>query len=161
MRGLVIGGWKSGLLLDGQPPNVLAAKAFLRIVLVDSSPTLQQLAYALDQLACSYHETPLTEPDDAEHQPLKSGIDGKEIGSRFPHLGYYPVVDPTEDIEQPMLVGDAVDDLMDISADLQEVLWRFENVSEADAHWHFRFLFEIHWGQHLRDLSRYLHSTLY
>ncbi len=143
------------------PSNIDAAKAFLQLVLVDIDPTPQHLAYALDQLACSYHETPITEPDDAEHEPLKSEIDGKKIGARFPHLGYYSVVDPTEDFEQSLMVGDAIDDLLDISKDLQEVLWRFDNVSEADAHWHFRFLFEVHWGQHLRDLSRYLHSTLY
>lgn len=143
------------------PSNIVAAKSFLQLVLLDSEPTAQRLARALDQLACSYHETPITDPDEADHEPLKSDIDGQIIGARFSQLGYYSDVDPLDDVEQPMQVGDAIDDLLDIATDLKEVLWRFENVSEADAHWHFRFLFEIHWGPHLRDLSRYLHSVMH
>lgn len=161
MQGLVIGGLKSGLMLDEQPPNIRAAKAFLNIVFVDSNPTVGQLAHALDELACSYHNTPITEPDDDDHEALRPNIQAKQIGARFSQLGYYSVVYPTDDLEQSMLTGDAIDDLLDISSDLHEVLWRFENVSEDDAHWYFRFLFEIHWGRHLRDLSRYLYARLH
>jgi hypothetical protein len=48
--------------------------------------------------------------------------------------------------------------LADIVGDLEEVVWRYETLGADDAYWHLRFLFLIHWGQHLRELSLYLHA---
>jgi hypothetical protein len=141
------------------PPNLVAAKAFLNVVLVERDPTLATLTRSLDQLAVAYHETPATEVDDSDQEPPDPEFDYKQIAARFPQLGYYSVVDPGDGLDQPVMVGDAIDDLLDISRDLHKVLWRFENVSVDDAHWHFQFLFEAHWGQHLRELSVYLHNA--
>ncbi|MFN7134579.1 MAG: DUF5063 domain-containing protein, partial [Myxococcales bacterium] len=57
-----------------------------------------------------------------------------------------------------IMVGDAIDDIVDIANDLQQVVWRWETTSEADALWHFRFSFTSHWGAHLRALQLYLHE---
>jgi hypothetical protein len=58
-------------------------------------------------------------------------------------------------------MGAGWDDLADITSDLREVLWCWENTSEADAAWHFRFLYQIHWGRHLHNLRSYLHMRLF
>lgn len=60
--------------------------------------------------------------------------------------------------ESEIGVGDAVDDLADIAMDLAGVAWRFEHTSAADALWHYEHLYRIHWGEHLRDLQRFLHE---
>jgi hypothetical protein len=65
------------------------------------------------------------------------------------------VLEPTS-----AMVGNAIDDLTDISGDLREVLWRYETLGADDALWHFHFLFLIHWGQHARELSLYLHALI-
>jgi hypothetical protein len=63
-----------------------------------------------------------------------------------------PFSDPTA-VDEKGMVGDAIDDLADIAADLEEVVWA------DDAHWHYKFLFEVHWGMHLRELALYLHAN--
>ncbi|HET6941361.1 MAG TPA: hypothetical protein VFH89_04275 [Sphingomicrobium sp.] len=55
------------------------------------------------------------------------------------------------------MVGDAVDDLTDITQDMRAVVWFADNVGRDDAHWAFR-LFFFHWGRHARELSLYLHA---
>jgi hypothetical protein len=72
------------------------------------------------------------------------------------------VVDPTQiNIEQSITAGDAIDDLADIVQDLEEVIWRFENVGSEDGLWHFKSLYRMHWGRHLRELSLYLHAKIW
>lgn len=118
------------------------------------------LSRRLDELALSYHDTPHGDPDESEERPEPEGrVEHAEIGRRFPTLGYYGSADPKE-VPGEALVGDAIDDIMDITNDLKEVLWRFDRFGPADAHWHFRFLYQVHWGEHLRNLARYLHSYL-
>lgn len=52
----------------------------------------------------------------------------------------------------------AVGDLVEIAADLMEVLWLFDNASENDAIWQFRWGYRHHWGRHLHELRVYLHA---
>jgi hypothetical protein len=37
----------------------------------------------------------------------------------------------------------------------------FDVTEEEDVLFHFRFLFETHWGQHLRSLQQYLHALAF
>ncbi len=60
-----------------------------------------------------------------------------------------------------MLVGDAIDDLVDIVLDLQSSVWLFDNGHINDAHWHFRFSYEHHWGEHLQGLRLHLHELIF
>jgi hypothetical protein len=99
---------------------------------------------------------PLKTMSDLQPRP---GLNIAHMAQRFPALGYYGCADPKE-VPGKAVVGDAIDDIMDITNDLQEVLWRFDRFGASDAHWHLRFLYQIHWGKHLRDLARYLHSRL-
>jgi hypothetical protein len=102
---------------------------------------LLALAQALDALAMAYHHT----PDVADHRDCKSVPAGnyderrKSISPRFPELGLYASIVPGPPSDLDGVVGDAIDDLVDIALDLEEVLWRSEHVSQEDAAWHFRF----------------------
>ena len=143
--------------------TVAVARNFLRLVEEGPVPTERQLLKALDELAVAYHQTPAGDPDDGDSIPPERDWKAykerhERLGKRFPDCGYYAVSNPTGALNELAMVGDAIDDLADISADLDQVLWRFENVGADDAHWHFRFLFEMHWGMHLRELSLYLHA---
>ena len=63
-------------------------------------------------------------------------------------------------VRRMALVGDAIDDILDITNDLKEILWRFDRFGADDAHWYFRMLYQIHWGEHLRGLAGYLYWRL-
>ena len=52
----------------------------------------------------------------------------------------------------------AVDDLSGVIDDLQNIKWRFDNTSEADALREFELGFRTHWGHHLRSLQLILHN---
>ena len=82
------------------------------------------------------------------------------IGNRFPSLGYYniPSTISVNVGEAEMHTGDALDDLADIANELSECVWRWQNNSENDALWHFRFSYETHWRSHLRSLQLYLQA---
>jgi hypothetical protein len=142
------------------PPNISAARRFIDLATMGARPSNEALVRCLDELALSYHDTPIGEPNESDDRPPpETRVKYADIGARFPDLGYYGTADPQE-VSGETVVGDAIDDILDITNDLKEVVWRFERFGGQDAHWYFRFLFQIHWGKHLRDLARYLHSRL-
>ncbi len=141
-------------------PTIAAARRFLALVEDGRPPSTEQLARALDELAMAYHHTPEGDPAHKDHKPQSrefSELFGRYSG-RFPNLGFYPVTDPSGLLSAEPMVGDAIDDLADITQDLEKVIWRFENVGADDAHWYFRLGYQIHWGRHLRELALYLHA---
>jgi hypothetical protein len=112
-------------------------------------------------LACVRHDVESTF-DEADHPDPPASTYGEWRAlacARFPNYGLYndavPVTHSIGDGE--VALGDAIDDLADIASELADVAWRFENTSEADALWHFGNSYDWHWGQHLRDLQRYIH----
>jgi hypothetical protein len=143
-----------------------AVHAFLQLPTrrVTQDERLAALSRALDQLAAAYHQTPEVEPSERVQDPPDRG-DYREIrrsmAEAFPEFSVYPVGDVAKDVSagdaMQALIGDAIDDLADITRDLQEVTWRWENVGLDDAAWHFRFGYEIHWGRHLHNLRSYVH----
>lgn len=142
------------------PSNISVARRFVDLATIGLVPSIGALARCVDELALSYHDTPLGEPNESEEAP-PSEIDTThaEVAARFPDLGLYGTVFGI-DVPGEAVVGDAIDDIMDITNDLKEVLWRFDRFGDDDAHWHFRMLFEIHWGEHLRGLAYYLYWRL-
>lgn len=79
--------------------------------------------------------------------------------SAFPSLGLYHAAPAGDVREEPeCLIGDAVDDLVDILLDLREVLWFADRKEIENAYGQFLLSFRSHWGQHLRALQSYLHS---
>jgi hypothetical protein len=120
------------------------------------------LRVALDRLALASH---FAEPafDEANYPaptvPTYDVLRAK-VAPLFPELGYYnAALDMVDNVGDSELgVEDAIDDLVDIARELQNVLLRWETTSEADALWHFRHGFKSHWGKHLRSLQLYLHE---
>jgi hypothetical protein len=119
----------------------------------------EKLKLLLDHLALSQHFLKF-EFDEAEYGDAPRRRDGlrKLVAARFPNYGYYNTVDDVsvKIAETGVGVGDAIDDIEDIAADLFETKWRLENNSIADGLFHYRNGFQTHWGRHLRDLQLYL-----
>lgn len=82
----------------------------------------------------------------------------KNIAGNFEDFGYYTTVLDIEDLDSAdnTAIGDAIDDLTDITTDLLEVKWRIENNSLANGLWFFEFIFKAHTQQHLLDLLNYM-----
>lgn len=139
------------------PSHLAAARRFVALATKEHAPAIDVLARSLDELALSYYDTPPGMPDENAPAPPEPVFTHASVGSRFPELGLYGVANPSETAGS-VIVGDAIDDILDIARDLSEVIWRYENVGAEDADWHFRLLYQCHWGVHLRDLSRYLHE---
>jgi hypothetical protein len=121
----------------------------------------QALILALDKLALAYHfsehqfdKKDYPEPPSKDYQQHRA-----IVTQRFPNFGYYNLPEVvTSKISDPgVIVGDALDDITDIALDMQEVRWRWDNTSDLDALWHFRFKY-WHWGNHLRELQFYLYK---
>jgi hypothetical protein len=124
---------------------------------------IQKLILSLDELAMVSHtqldytfdEHDYPDPPERDYAAFRASV-----GKLFPSLGFYNVaLDISDKIAQTSLaVGDAIDDIVDIAGDLNEVLWRLNNTSENDALFHFHLYFRSHWGRHLRNLQLCLHD---
>lgn len=81
-------------------------------------------------------------------------------GERFRGLGYYNEAGKiiTEIGTAETVVGDAIDDLVELACELRDVAWCWENTSEEDALWRLGSRFRHHWGAQLRSLQLYLHA---
>ena len=134
-----------------------AARRFITLATEGEAPSIEDLSEALDRLILAYHLTPRGDVSGDDREPPDTDHGYQLIGERFPAFGYYASVDPSE-TEAEAALGDAIDDIADIVRDLRDVLWYLENSGVDEAHWQFRFLFEIHWGRHARDLALYLHA---
>ena len=86
----------------------------------------------------AYDETAYPDPPTRDYQRLRA-----EISKNFPQLGHYCTAEgnPQQIDKASVLVGDAIEDLTDIVADLIEVHWCFKNTSFTNALWHFEFSF--------------------
>jgi hypothetical protein len=128
---------------------------------------LPALAHTLDRLALAYHDTEsmALDEDDTPDPPVQDYGPLRDQAVRsFPGLGYYHSSSsvPLEVEENATLtLGDGIDDVADITGELLEVMWRWENNGPADAVWYFRFSYEAHWGRHLHSLRSYLHTLMF
>ncbi len=82
----------------------------------------------------------------------------QNIESNFKDFGIYKTILNINDINslEDSALGDAIDDLTDISIDLLEIKWRIENNSLADGLWFFEQTFSSHIQQHILDLLNYM-----
>ncbi len=73
-------------------------------------------------------------------------------------LGVYNI--PERVTDRPMqcglMLGDAIDDILDITNELRATHWLMEQGHTVDAHWHFAFGYDQHWRYHSRCLLWYL-----
>lgn len=137
-----------------------AVAAFVRYATDPGEKSPCDFLRICDLVLASYHHSPdlfdardLPEPPDVEYSEIRD-----LVLQRFPSYGLYNTPDHTltHIAESGVIVGDAIDDITDTVKDFQEVLWRYDHTSEADAIWHFRFGYRSHWGRHVRDLQFYL-----
>ena len=125
---------------------------------------LQNLAKALDRLAWTYHETrTLSGPEgyQANHKPDYAEVRAL-VTKYFPDFGLYPVIQPLSDINSTPDMGDAIDDLADIWAEMIEVklLWDAGLMSAAGIQ--FKLGYEFHWGRHhLHPLRNYISALTF
>ncbi|UDL88922.1 hypothetical protein LGH82_28085 [Mesorhizobium sp. PAMC28654] len=145
-------------LIDGSSA-IAAARNFVQLVLEGMPPANEALSCALDQLVSAYHKTPRGKPADTDLTG-RSGDSStlyEALAVRFPDYRFYPVADPRAGAEAKSMMGDALEDIRDVTLDMWEVIWRAEHLGLDDAHWHFYLLFSD-WGRHMRELSLYLHA---
>lgn len=97
---------------------------------------------------------------DFPYENLKENIE-----KNFPSFGWYNLLLDCHKIkykngevlpEVDLVLGDPIDDITDILKDLLEVKWRFDNNSEDDAIWNFKFIMKHHSEQHLVHLLKFL-----
>jgi hypothetical protein len=122
------------------------------------------LASSLHRVAASTTgiQTAFDQQDWPEPPVIGYSLRRERIVQRFPQLGYYNIAANIcgSAGASEVNVGDAVDDLADIVGDLADVLWRWENTSQADALWHMQLSYRQHWGAHLRALQLHLYERL-
>lgn len=120
----------------------------------------EKLNFLLDKLALAQHfATYVFDDKDYADAPRRDyGELRKLVRAQFPNYGHYNLVkDVTKEIgNTEAIVGDAIDDIVDIAKDLAEVKWRWENNSPDDALWSLKQDFLFHWNEHLRELQIYL-----
>ena len=82
----------------------------------------------------------------------------QNVASNFKDYGLYKTILDINDIDnlKDNAIGDSIDDLSDIIADLLEIKWRIENNSLADGLWFFQLIFYSHTQQHILDLLNYM-----
>ncbi|QGX96860.1 hypothetical protein EI983_00610 [Roseovarius faecimaris] len=138
---------------------VRAADQFLKDVWTGEPPTVSRLIELLDALIASYHLTTEAIAPEATTDPpnrdWKAVYD--QTAKRFPNLGLYPIADPLAEGAGTLMMGDAIDDIADITSDLRDVVWVAENHGAKCADTHFRQLY-VHWGTHARELLLLLHA---
>lgn len=112
-----------------------------------------------DRIVAAYHEARYTFDD----RPLPDCPRSEPIGRReaisalFPGYGFYCLTSPKmEEFASDAMIGDAIDDLSDLTRDFEEIIWCFDHTSADDALWHFHTGYWQHWGQHMRELQLYL-----
>jgi len=139
---------------------ISAIQQYLDALEGKAGSTLSDLARALDNLVLTYHQTADVEPDTVDSEAPR--IEEKPLidaaAAAHPDLDWYALVTPEDGPEQQVGMSIAVGDLVEIAADLHEVLWLFEHAGHNDAVWDFRFGYQTHWGRHLHEVRTYLHS---
>ena len=109
-------------------PTVVAARTFLSTVWEGEVPTDEALLAALDRLVAVYHETPAGNVTQEVEAPRQDGASlFAELAARYPHYGSYPVADPMNSGDDTLMLGNAIDDLADLSNDMREVTWLAEH----------------------------------
>ena len=126
----------------------------------NTTSTPRDIAVSLDDLVRVYFETPEVEPESenaTEAPRIDEAAFGQNAARFFASDEVIWLIDPEGGPDQEAMCTFATSELAEIAGDLTKVLWEFENGSEADAIWEFRFGYQSHWGDHLHRVRQYLH----
>jgi len=116
---------------------------------------LDKLALAASESTVLYDESNYIGGSDEDEENLRS-----MICNRFPNYGYYNTPGSiSEKIgESEIEVGDAIDDLLDITKELRSISNNWDKLGAEKAASAFSAAFYYHIGDHLRELQLYLHA---
>lgn len=128
-----------------------------------SEDDLHRIEAILDKLSVLRHELGPTsglEFEDGSIDPPRGDSSElrERLSKRFPMLGFYHIPEAvTTDFSQTgVMLGDAIDDILDITNELSDVLWLLDKARPMEACWDFGFGYDHHWRYHLRSLLWYL-----
>lgn len=145
-------------------PAVFALLDFVQQATPTTPADWPELVRLLDGVALARHACPTErwDYDDEQHGPLpgRSYDEWRRvIGPRFPDFGFYwDVLDPFDAARAENAgLGDAIDDLADIARDLQQAVLVRDRLGEREGRLALGDAFDVHVGDHLRSLQRYLH----
>lgn len=113
----------------------------------------------LDHLALARHYCEGDADGDARDAPTADQTALRDrVCAQFPRFGFYNIPDDVTDqiAEASCIVGDAIEDIVEIAADVQGVAWHLDNDQAEHGQWLFRWGFDAHWGLHLRQLQVYM-----
>jgi hypothetical protein len=79
--------------------------------------------------------------------------------SAVPFRRYWAMFNPLKENEEPVC-GDLADDLADIWLDLWEGLYLFDHGHMLESNFHWRVLYDSHWGQHVLEAERAIYAFL-
>ena len=141
-----------------------ALRGFLELLeTADEYTSIALLELWLGQLAFLQHFISDV-PEDARASFIAPAHDDgswrRLIVERFPMLGCYdlPAAFSTPTGQPEALIGDSVNDLAGIAAEITETLRRWEQIGEEHALCYFRSGYQRHWEMRLRNLQGYLHD---
>jgi hypothetical protein len=101
---------------------------------------------------------------DGDEQEYEYKITREIVEKTFPEYGFYSVcsnpLKPDCD-EADVGIGDAIDDILDISHHFEEFVFLFNSGFEADAIYVLNSIQRHHWEGHLRNLQVYLSNRIY
>ena len=124
----------------------------------------KMLSLVIDRLSVASHyriynltNRPLPSPPEHDNDALH-----ELVSERFPNFGYYnsPEYIVRNVANTECLVGDAIDDIVDIALDMYSVEWYWRNSSGRTALHYFEDQYRNHWGIHLRQLQLYLFAEM-
>lgn len=151
-----------------QPPPEVAAFALAAArfcgAMETPSPSPEDNLRELQVLLAELHVAALRLPDlfSAEDEPDLE-VDVRKIAEgrlRLPADFYWDAFEPLAN-EPDSLVGNSlVDDVGDIYRDVKLGLLYWDRGLKVSACWHWRFLFHVHWGEHLTGAMRAFYWTV-
>ena len=97
---------------------------------------------------------PEIEPKDTEALDFDIPVPKIDFG-QYDH--YWEIFNPYH-LDEP-LEASLSDDIIDIYRDIKRGLLLYEKNKDIEAIWQWRFNFDIHWGNHVVDAIRALHSA--
>jgi hypothetical protein len=132
-------------------PNPVAEDDLLRLESILDK--LSVVRYELGPIVGLKFEDVDTDPPRGDQSELRD-----RISKRFPMLGFYyiPEAVTTDFLKTGLHLGDAIDDILDITRELSDVVWLIEQERPIKACWDFGFGYDHHWRYHLRSLLWYL-----
>jgi len=120
---------------------------------------MMRMEVLLDRLAVARHSIdPVFEIDHGDAPPQDPAALRSLIRNRFPSLTVYNIpAEVTKNFGATTThLGDAIDDLADITQELRDVDHAFLNTSDQNALYDFAWGYDHHWRYHLRALLLYM-----